>query len=165
MIDSVLQTKFLKSFDSPIEYIEKIPGLKVDIDLLFQEFKIIEKLEWMIGTVQSKLCVHQNCQWKECTNEMHYTKSVIDGLKDYIPFNSVYYRYVHSNTCYNWHVDKMKTCLHIPLITNEGCKFVYDDAVFSMPADGSVYIVNNSKPHTFMNAGPVSRLHITMDIF
>ena len=161
----MIPEKFRKSSPPPIEYIEKIPNIKVDVQLILKESTVLEKLDWMDSNVQKKLCVYRNTNWEEFTKDMHYTRSVIDSLKDYMPFNNVYYRYVKTNTCYNWHIDRMQTCLHIPLITNEGCKFVYDNAVFSMPADGSVYIVNNSIYHTFINSGKNDRLHITMDIF
>jgi Aspartyl/Asparaginyl beta-hydroxylase len=160
----MIPEKLRTSFKSSTNYVEKIPDIKVDVPLLLQEFETIKTENWIESKIQTKLCVY-HFNWKEFTNSMPYTQSVINGLRVLMPYNSVYYRYVHSNTCYNWHVDKMQTCLHIPLITNEGCKFVYDDAVFSMPADGSVYIVNNGKHHSFMNGGKQSRLHITMDIF
>ena len=161
----MIHEKLRTGFPPPIEYIEKIPNIKVDVQLILKESTVLEKLDWMDGNVQKKLCVYRNTNWEEFTKDMHYTRSVIDSLKDYMSFNNVYYRYVKTNTCYNWHIDRMQTCLHIPLITNEGCKFVYDNAVFSMPADGSVYIVNNSIYHTFINSGKNDRLHITMDIF
>jgi len=160
----MIHEKFRTSFKSSISHIEKIPDISVDVKLLLQESYTLSDQDWAESKIQTKLCIYY-FEWKEFTKNMLYTRSVIDYLKQFMPFNSVYYRYVHSNTCYNWHVDKMQTCLHIPLVTNEGCKFVYDDAVFSMPADGSVYIVNNGKHHSFMNGGTQSRLHITMDIF
>jgi len=161
MIPERLRTKFLP----PINYIEKIPDVTVDVGLLLNEAKILDSQHWIDSFMQTKICVQENSQWMNFTENMTYTKSVIDNLKKYMPFNSVYYRYVKPFTCYNWHVDTMSTCLHIPLKTNFGCKFVYEDAVFSMPANGSVYMVNNSKPHTFVNASKDLRLHITMDIF
>ena len=161
MIPKRLRTKFISS----INYIEKISDVTVDVKLLLNEAKILDSQHWMDSFTQTKICVQENNLWMNFTENMTYTKSVIDNLKKYMPFNSVYYRYVKPLTCYNWHVDIMSTCLHIPLTTNFGCKFVYEDAVFTMPADGSVYMVNNSKPHTFINAGNEPRLHITMDIF
>jgi len=165
MINADIKLRFSKSFDCPVEYIEKLPDVTVDISLLLEELKFLKKLEWVKNFMQTKLPVYQQNKWSDYAESMVYTKSVVESLKQHVPFNSVYYRYLHVHTCYNWHTDAMKTCLHIPLITNEGCKFVYEDRVFSMPADGSVYIVNNSIPHTFVNSGTTDRLHITMDIF
>jgi len=78
-------------------------------------------------------------------------------------FNSINYRIVNTNRCYNWHVDQGKNCMHIPLTTNDGCWFVFDNRCFRMPADGTVYIVNNERPHTFMNSGTTERLHLTFE--
>ncbi len=160
----MISEKLRKSWRSPVDYIEKISDISVDVPLLLQEFQTVKNQDWMESKVQNKLCIYY-LNWKTFTENMSYTRSIIDSLKTHMPFNSVYYRYVHSNTCYHWHKDEMQTCLHIPLVTNQGCKFVYDDKVFSMPADGSVYMVNNGKFHSFMNSGSESRLHITMDIF
>ena len=159
------KTKLINNFKCPVDYIERIADLKVDVSILLKELKFLENQEWIKNFMQTKLGVYRDNTWKDYASEMVYTKTIIDKLKTHMPFNSVYYRYLHTATCYYWHFDSMQTCLHIPLITNEGCKFVYEDAVFHMPADGSVYIVNNGKPHSFMNAGSADRLHITLDIF
>lgn len=153
------------SHTCPVDYIEKLPDYSVDVELLLSEAKALKSLNWVESSMQKKFSLLYKFKWKTDINPMPYTMSVLDSLKKEMPYNSVYYRYVKPYTCYNWHIDKMATCIHIPLITNEGCKFVYDDKVFSMPADGSVYIVNNSIPHSFMNAGHMDRLHITLDIF
>lgn len=153
------------SYNPPVDYIEKLPIYSVDVGKLLEESELLKSLDWMDSFMQLKFNLMLRFNWHPVIQSMPYTKSVLDTLNGVVPFNSVYYRYVKPNTCYNWHTDKMKTCLHIPLIMNEGCKFVYDDRVFSMLNDGSVYIVNNSIPHTFVNAGHDPRLHITMDIF
>ena len=157
--------KFRNTHIGPVDYIEKLPNYSIDVETLINEAKILESLDWIDGFIQKKISLMYKFKWNDLVNSMPCTKSILDDLKKEMPYNSVYYRYVKPNTCYSWHVDMMHTCLHIPLITNEGCKFVYSDKVFSMPADGSVYIVNNSIPHTFINSGRYPRLHITMDIF
>ncbi len=156
--------KLRTSYKPPVDYIEKL-SYTVDIKQILLEKEVLKSLDWHDSFMQLKFSLKLKCVWHEIINSMPYTKTVLDMLHEVVPYNSVYYRYIKPNTCYNWHVDKMATCLHIPLITNAGCKFVYEDKVFSMPSDGSVYIVNNSIPHTFVNAGKEPRLHITMDIF
>ena len=39
-------------------------------------------------------------------------------------------------TCLSWHRDP-EMRLHIPIITNQGCKMVIEDQAFHMPANGS----------------------------
>ena len=44
----------------------------------------------------------------------------------------------------SWHRDP-EPRLHIPIITNPGCLMVIDNVAKHMPADGSVWITNNTK--------------------
>jgi len=62
-------------------------------------------------------------------------------------------------TCYTYHQDYTRR-VHIPLITNENCFFIIDDEVIRYPANGSVYIADTRKMHTFVNASTEYRLHI-----
>ena len=50
--------------------------------------------------------------------------------------------------------------LHIPIITNEGCKMVIEDTSFHMHADGSAYITDNTKYHNFFNGSEIERVHL-----
>jgi len=50
--------------------------------------------------------------------------------------------------------------LHIPIITNEGCKMVIENTAFHMPADGSGYITDNTKYHNFFNGSEIERVHL-----
>ena len=59
----------------------------------------------------------------------------------------------------SWHRDP-EPRLHIPIITNPGCKMVIEDVARHMPADGSVTITNNTKYHNFFNGGEQDRIHI-----
>tara|TARA_Y100001970_G_C14157677_1_gene816562 strand:+ start:67 stop:645 length:579 start_codon:yes stop_codon:yes gene_type:complete len=62
-------------------------------------------------------------------------------------------------SCLSWHRDPEKR-LHIPIITNPGCRMVIEDESFHMPADGSLYITDNTKYHNFFNGGEVDRIHL-----
>ena len=59
----------------------------------------------------------------------------------------------------SWHRD-LEPRLHIPIITNPGCKMVIEDVAKHMPADGSVTITNNTKYHNFFNGGEQERIHL-----
>ena len=59
----------------------------------------------------------------------------------------------------SWHKDP-EPRLHIPIITNYGCRMVIDDRAYHMPADGSVYLTNTTKYHNFFNGGEEVRIHI-----
>ena len=62
-------------------------------------------------------------------------------------------------SCLSWHRDPDKR-LHIPIITNKGCKMVIENEAFHMPADGKVYITDNTKYHNFFNGGEQNRVHL-----
>ena len=59
----------------------------------------------------------------------------------------------------SWHRDP-EPRLHIPIITNPGCRMVIEDESYHMPADGSIYITDNTKYHNFFNGGEIDRLHL-----
>ena len=153
-----------------VDYIEKIPNITFDIKSLLVEFENVkDKLTDVVDhgnavLVQKKFHLMKSRRFTDDIKSMPYTKLVAQQLLPVSYFDSVNFRYVMPNTCYNWHVDKGQLCMHIPLVTNEGSWFIYENKSISMPADGSVYMVNNGRPHTFINAGKEPRLHLTFEI-
>ena len=59
----------------------------------------------------------------------------------------------------SWHRDP-EPRLHIPIITNPGSIMVIDNVAKHMPADGSVWITNNTKYHNAFNGGEENRIHL-----
>ena len=59
----------------------------------------------------------------------------------------------------SWHKDP-EPRLHIPIITNPGCLMVIENVAKHMPADGSVWITNNTKYHNAFNGGEENRIHL-----
>ena len=150
-------------------YLDRLPIDKFDLPQLVREFQSASFLLTDVTThgnavlVQRKFHLVQAGIESEELNKLPYTREVIRKIMNIHKFDSANYRVVMPNTCYNWHVDTGQVCVHIPLITNPGCKFIYEHKAFSMPADGSAYVVNNGIPHTFMNAGSDPRLHLTFE--
>lgn len=66
----------------------------------------------------------------------------------------------------NWHRDHRDgfywVRLHIPLITNTKCKFITENDITHMPADGSAYLVNTAQMHMAVNSGDEYRYHLIM---
>ena len=62
-------------------------------------------------------------------------------------------------SCLSWHRDP-EPRIHVPIITNEGCKMVIEDESFHMPANGSAYITDNTKYHNFFNGSEIDRVHL-----
>tara|TARA_B110000503_G_C6925614_1_gene320571 strand:+ start:100 stop:633 length:534 start_codon:yes stop_codon:yes gene_type:complete len=82
-------------------------------------------------------------------NNMEYSYSIIEKFN----LHRSKYMFLPSITCYGVHSDNTAR-IHIPIETNQNCFFILDDEVVRLPADGSVYWVNTTLPHTFVNANP-----------
>jgi hypothetical protein len=151
------------------EYLEKIPNYIVDIKQLKNEFDLVKHLltdaKRPNTTVLAQRLLNimsSSTAFKEISL-IPYTHSIVREILLKYNLNTVTYRCLLPDTCYSWHTDSGGNCVHIPLITNEGCRFVYEDKSFHMPADGSVYYINNGRPHSFMNGGKFPRVHITIE--
>ena len=59
----------------------------------------------------------------------------------------------------SWHKDP-ECRLHVPIITNKGCSMVIENVAKHLPADGKVWITNNTKYHNFFNGGEQARVHL-----
>ena len=79
--------------------------------------------------------------------DLPYTNSILSELGMY----RTRLMNMKPKTCYSYHWDPTKR-MHIPLITNENNFFVIDDEVSRYPADGSYYLIDTTKKHTFVNA-------------
>ena len=61
--------------------------------------------------------------------------------------------------CYSIHKDDTPR-IHVPIITNPECYFVFKQGLISHLPTGSVYWVDTTKLHTFMNCSDTPRLHL-----
>jgi len=61
-------------------------------------------------------------------------------------------------SCYSMHVDETPR-LHIPIITNHDCYFVFKAVPPVHLKTGNVYFVDTRKCHSFMNCSDQARLH------
>tara|TARA_B100001029_G_C15064017_1_gene461723 strand:- start:8585 stop:8998 length:414 start_codon:yes stop_codon:yes gene_type:complete len=62
-------------------------------------------------------------------------------------------------TTLDYHVDPNNR-INIPIITNDACFFIYDDELFKLPADGSVYLTKTTVLHTAINCSYLHRFHL-----
>ncbi len=88
-----------------------------------------------------------------------YVEEIFNKIKNRWEIGRLRFLMKPPRSCLSWHRDPEKR-LHIPLITNPGCRMVIEDESFHMPADGSVYITDNTKYHNFFNGGEIERIHI-----
>ena len=88
-----------------------------------------------------------------------YVEEVYNLVKSKFKIGRMRFLMKPPRTCLSWHRDP-EMRLHIPIITNEGCKMVIEDTAFHMPADGSAYITDNTKYHNFFNGSEIERVHL-----
>jgi len=91
--------------------------------------------------------------------ENTYFKEVFDTLSVKYKLGRVRILLKEPRSTLSWHRDP-EPRLHIPIITNPGCLMVIDNVAKHMPADGSVWITNNTKYHNAFNGGEENRIHL-----
>ena len=67
--------------------------------------------------------------------------------------------WVEPMSCYSMHRDSTPR-LHIPMITNPQCFFVFKQGIVQHMPAGYIYKVNTMEQHTFMNCSEERRLHL-----
>ena len=91
--------------------------------------------------------------------EHTYFKEVYDILYSKFKLGRVRILLKEPRTTLSWHRDP-EPRLHIPIITNPGCLQVIENVAKHLPADGSVWITNNTKYHNAFNGGEENRVHL-----
>ena len=88
-----------------------------------------------------------------------YFEEVFNVLKKTFKLGRVRILLKEPRSTLSWHRDP-EPRLHIPIITNMGCRMVIENVSKHMPADGTVTITNNTKYHNFFNGGEQARIHL-----
>ena len=91
--------------------------------------------------------------------ENTYFKKVYDSLAKKFKLGRVRILQKEPRSTLSWHRDP-EPRLHIPIITNPGSIMVIENVAKHLPADGSVWITNNTKYHNAFNGGEESRVHL-----
>ena len=91
--------------------------------------------------------------------EKTYFKEVFDVLKSKFKLGRVRLLLKEPRSVLSWHKDP-ECRLHIPIVTNAGCSMVIENVAKHLPADGRVWITNNTKYHNFFNGGEQARVHL-----
>ena len=99
--------------------------------------------------------------YTEFVNDFEHTyfKEVYDKLSSRFKLGRVRILLKEPRSTLSWHRDP-EPRLHVPIITNPGCLMVIDNVAKHMPADGSVWITNNTKYHNAFNGGEENRIHL-----
>ena len=88
-----------------------------------------------------------------------YFKEVYDELSKRFKLGRVRILLKEPRSTLSWHRDP-EPRLHIPIITNPGSIMVIENVAKHLPADGSVWITNNTKYHNAFNGGEENRVHL-----
>ena len=88
-----------------------------------------------------------------------YFKEVYDQLTKKYKLGRMRLLLKEPRSTLSWHRDP-EPRLHIPIYTNPGAIMVVDNVAKHMPADGSVWVTNNTKYHNAFNGGEENRVHL-----
>lgn len=120
--------------------------------------------DWKVGVGKS---VAKPPEWEHqfCHIQPDLKGSVIEEYLDWlnVPVYRTRIMLTRPKTSYSIHKDYSPR-LHLPLITNSQCYFVFKDPArfIHMPADGQTYWVDTRYEHTFINGSVDNRLHLVM---
>jgi len=92
-----------------------------------------------------------------------YVEEVYNLISSKFKLGRVRFLMKPPRSCLSWHRDP-EMRLHIPIITNEGCRMVIEDTSFHMPSNGHGYITDNTKYHNFFNGSEFDRVHLVATV-
>ena len=162
-LDKILK---LKKFNTPgVTHFGAIPLNQIPNDKSSIEGSNIRGKYWTIadetGKEVSRDVDIDESKYSEFIRDYEntYFKEVYDVLSSKYKLGRVRVLLKEPRSTLSWHRDP-EPRLHIPIITNPGSIMVIDNVAKHMPADGSVWITNNTKYHNAFNGGEENRIHL-----
>ena len=92
-----------------------------------------------------------------------YFKEMYDAITKKYKLGRVRLLWKLPRTTLSWHRDP-EPRLHIPIVTNFGARMCIDNLIHHMPADGGVWITDNTKYHNAFNGGEEDRVHLVATV-
>ena len=162
-LDKVLKAK---KFNSPgVTHFEAIPLNQIPNDRSSIEGNNIRGKYWTIADETGKEVSRggdiDESKYTQLVPEFEntYFKEVYDTLSKRFKLGRVRLLLKEPRSTLSWHKDP-ECRLHVPIITNKGCSMVIENVAKHLPADGKVWITNNTKYHNFFNGGEQARVHL-----
>ena len=162
-LDKVLKAK---KFNSPgVTHFGAIPLNQIPNDRSSIEGNNIRGKYWTIadetGKEVSRDVEIDESRYTQLVPEFEktYFKEVYNELSKRFKLGRVRLLLKEPRSTLSWHRDP-EPRLHIPIYTNPGAIMVIDHIAKHMPADGSVWITNNTKYHNAFNGGEENRVHL-----
>jgi len=147
----------------------------IDSELILKEFNRLEKDIVWLDIPNKKQSGIQYCigedMWLGATGKGHSNEN------SYVELNPLYkgtifeeiinkynlirtrFMWVSPFTCYSMHKDNSPR-IHVPIITNKDCYFVFKKGIIQHMPTGSVYQTDTRNFHTFINCSTEHRLHL-----
>ena len=91
-----------------------------------------------------------------------FKDTIVEDIINQFNLLKTRFMWVGPMTCYSMHHDESPR-IHIPLITNSQCYFVFkgkDTSIIQNLPAGSIYWTDTRETHTFMNCSERPRLHL-----
>lgn len=91
-----------------------------------------------------------------------FKDTIVEDIINQFNLLKTRFMWVGPMTCYSMHHDESPR-IHIPLITNPQCYFVFkgkDTSIIQNLPAGSIYWTDTRETHTFMNCSERPRLHL-----
>ncbi len=155
-----------KSFENPgVSHFGAIPMNQIPNDEKSIQGNNIRGVYWTKPDETGKEVVRDNqineSKYTELISDFEntYFKNVYETLSTKFKIGRVRILLKEPRSTLSWHRDP-EPRLHIPIITNPGCSMVIENVAKHLPADGSVWITNNTKYHNFFNGGEQNRIHL-----
>ena len=135
--------------------------------------------EWFGGNVRGKYWTKPDASFEEMEREPYIDESRYTLFNDKL--NNTYFKHVYEKinkffeigrcrvikmpprTTLSWHRDPEKR-LHIAIKTNHGARMFIEHTGYHIPADGNIYVTDNTKYHTAINGGEEDRIHLVATV-
>lgn len=153
--------------------IKKIKTIDVN-EILSQYLKTEKALQWTEYGHKGKQCGLQyktdenfwtSAVGKSKGKELDYNNlnpffknTIFDSLISEYNLKRSRFMWSGPYSCYSMHADTTPR-IHIPLITNKDCYFLFKDSTPQHMEIGYSYWIDTTKPHTFINCSDSHRLH------
>ena len=156
----------IKKFNSPgVKHFGAIPLNQIPNDISSIEGNNIRGKYWTIaddtGKEVSRDFDIDETKYTQLIPEFEktYFQEVYETLSKRFRLGRVRLLLKEPRSTLSWHKDP-ECRLHVPIITNKGCSMVIENVAKHLPADGKVWITNNTKYHNFFNGGEQARIHL-----
>ena len=135
--------------------------------------------EWFGGNIRGKYWTKPDSSFEEMEREPYVDESRYTLFNEKL--NDTYFKYVYDKineffeigrcrvikmpqrTTLSWHRDPEKR-LHIAIKTNHGARMFIEHTGYHIPADGNIYVTDNTKYHTAINGGEEDRIHLVATV-